>query len=564
MIVLQNNNAQLVANRNIKILLVSVGSPTHYALWNELSCETLAGDLRGFFGNEVEVSIRRINKEEDIPDILEYFKENPQDIIGLSIQPGSLTLLDLFIKGYNSIEFMDDDNPLIVFGNQIPTYFPNEMLKKMPEGVIVRGEGEESLRELVEFVKGNRNLKDIPNLVYKNNDKIIYTELETPNLKNLSFPPGTDTIHEILKHGGNAMVQASRGCPWGACAYCTRKSFRHGKKWEGFSVERVMENIMNLVNLGITEIEFCDDEFIGGRDPKQLQRIEDMADGLENIRKENDVNLTFRIFSRPDIIYKENDAEGNTKMRSLLLRLKGVGLVKVYLGIEAGCKSQMKRFMRGMTLKEIRCALKTLKEFNIDIDAGFIMFDPELTLEEMMKNIIFFRKENLIHYNQWPFRPLVLNEGSFIKEKLDKEGNIKGKDIDFIKYFYEFKDENVAKIAKILDEESRLSRSLFYALKTISKRYFDHCKKDEETILAQRYVEEAGSIYLDLMEKLCINIRTASDERIREIINNTRMHVNKLAYRVAGDIVMGNFKDMDGRLKNELKNYGTKIHLNDM
>lgn len=540
----------------IRVILVSIGSPTHYALWNELSCETLAGDLRGFFGSEVKVTIKRINREEGINEVLGYLKEKPTDILGLSIQPGSLILVDSFIKEYNLTEFIENKRPLVVLGNQIPTYFPEDMLERIPEGIIVRGEGEKSLRGLVESVKGNGKLRDVPNLAYRNNNKIIYTETITPNLKNLHYPPSTDTVHEILKRGGNAMVQASRGCPWGVCSYCTRKSFRHGKRWEGFPVERVIENIRDLVEMGITEIEFCDDEFIGGRDQKRVHRIEDIANGIEKIRREKNVNFTFRIFTRPDIIYKENDNEGNDKIRTMLLRLKEVGLVKVYIGIEAGCKSRMNRLTRGMTIKEVRGALKTLKKLNIGIDAGFIMFDPELTLEEMMENISFFRKENLMPYNQWPFRPLIVNEGSRIKEKLDKAGQITGKDINFIQYFYEFKDRNIARIAKIVDEESRPSCFLFYALKTISKRYFDPDKKDEETILAQKYVEEAGHIFLDLMDELVRNIKTASEEEIKEISNNTRKRVKELAYKVASDVVEGKFKDIDGQLKNEMRNYG--------
>ena len=36
-------------NRPILIRLIQISSPDHYALWNALSSETLAGDLRGEF-----------------------------------------------------------------------------------------------------------------------------------------------------------------------------------------------------------------------------------------------------------------------------------------------------------------------------------------------------------------------------------------------------------------------------------------------------------------------------------------------------------------------------------
>ncbi|MHA1676701.1 MAG: radical SAM protein, partial [Candidatus Njordarchaeales archaeon] len=536
-----------------KISLISISSPKHYALWNDLSCESLAGDLRGSFGERVNVSIKRIREEKDINKILSTIIKEKPDILGISIQLGSLELVSSFI---DKLKKSHIKKPFLVLGNQIPTYFPNDLLKMYKDYgniVLVKGEGEESMRDLVKYAQGEKELRDIPNLAYINNGKIIHTELVTPNLKNLPYPPSVDTVHEI---SGNAMVQASRGCPWGKCAYCTRRSFRHGKKWEGFTVQRVLTNIENLVDLGITEIEFADDEFIGGRNPERIKRIERIADGIEQIRKKKGVNLTFRIFTRPDIIYKRNDPEGNKRIRGLLLRLKEVGLVKVFIGIEGGCESQLKRYSRGITLEENKMALKILKDLGINIDVGFIMFDPEVTVEEITEDVAFFKEQNLISYNQWPYRPLVLNEGSWLKKKIEKMNLISGRDINFIQYFYEFKNKDAERVYNIVKEVAGTMRDVAYTLKVKSKKYFDPGKKDIDTILSQKYVEEDGLIYLDLVGELAKNIRIASEGEIDEIIAKANKKIRNLAERIAKDVKEGKIKDEQDVLRKFLNNLG--------
>ncbi|MBU0547914.1 MAG: HEAT repeat domain-containing protein, partial [Candidatus Omnitrophica bacterium] len=323
----EQSSSPMAVTNSTHITLISIGSPAHLTLWNELSCETLKGDLKGFFGDKVEVNIKGLRLPENTASITEEVINAGPDILGISMQLGSLDLVDGFLKSFRNSEFHNIKKPLVVIGNQIPTYFPEELIERYGEIIIVRGEGELALRGLVEYAIGKKQLSEIPSLVFTKEGRIVYTEWITPNLEDLHYPPSSDTIPDIVKRGGNAMVQASRGCPWGSCAFCTRKSFRNGRKWEGFRVERVLEHIKILVDLGITEIEFADDEFTGGRVPERLKRIEKLVDGIEDIRKNKGVNLTFRIFTRPDIIYKEKNEEGNLRIRNLLLRLKDVGLV---------------------------------------------------------------------------------------------------------------------------------------------------------------------------------------------------------------------------------------------
>lgn len=543
------------------IRLIQISSPSHYTLWNALSVETLAGDLKGEFLEIVDVTIDRIRSEKEINHLLKEINNNPPDIIGISVEIGSLEWTNKFLEGYNRLKSSSNRSPILVVGNKLPTYFPEYFLEKCPDAIVSIGEGEESLRGIVEHVIGNKSLETIPNLVFKNADNELYrTFQKSPDLNLLIHAPSIDTVPEIVRNGGSALLQASRGCPWSQCSYCTIRSFRKGKKWEGLPVKRVLENIERLVSAGITELEFADDEFFGGTDSKHLERIYNIANGIEKIRNESGKDIAFRIFLTPHTVYRAGRLKENEAVKKLIQRLKEVGLAKIYFGAESGCSSQLRRYRRGYTLEVLEATIRILRdELKIEIDVGFVMFDPNLSLQEMISNIQFFRRWNLIKSNQWPFRPLIINVGSYMYENLKDSGLLTNLDINYMSYEYKFMDKNVQQIFSITESLSLPSRTIFYALKVISKRQFNRTKKDNETMLAQSYVEENGEIFLEAMEKLARYYQGDSSNTIEDISAITQQKADSLIMRIQQDIAHGFITDSSGFISEQIEKYQANL-----
>jgi len=556
----------------VTVGLIGFGSPQHFNIWNNLSLDTLAGDLSGHFGDRVRVSLFEANVAADLDDVLAKLSlsKHSFDIIGLSIQPGSLELATSFLKNLSTTG-VRKSNTLMVFGNQIPTYCPEAILAICPEGIIVRGEGECSLRGLVHYILGETILENIPNLVCFDqiNDKRVNTRIETPDLSSVIHPPTTGTWSRILHRGGNVQIQASRGCPWGYCSYCTRTSFRRGglvaqrglaSSWSGFPVDRILKTLEIAMSQGVSEVEFTDDEFFGGRSDEMIMRVDRIADGIERISRRYKLDFTFRIFTRANIIYSEKDADKkNGRMRELLIRLKNVGLVRVYVGIESGNIAQLKRYRRGMSLKEMLQSVQVISELGIDLDVGFIMFDPEMTIAEMRENIKFFRDNGLIHYNQWPFRPMVPNVGARCVDDLSWKGLLITRNDNFMSYDAAYVDPQVEQIANVVDQVSNNSRALFYALKMLSKKYFDPNKKDAESRLAQSIVEQNGMIYLDFMERLASERLSAQEIVLLSQMVESR--IKRLAREVASFVGNGTITDERGYLTEELKKLGIPVRV---
>src|SRR3972149_7854306 len=547
-------------NRPILIRLIQISSPDHYALWNALSSETLAGDLRGEFKELVDVSIDRIRSNKDIDRSLSEICTQPPDILGISVEVGSFDWTDQFIDKYNRLAFSSKYHPILVFGNKLPTYFPEYFLETCPSSIAVIGEGEESMRVIVRHVLWNDPLEPVPNLIYKSShNQFLKTIEKSPDLSLLIHPPSVDTISETVQIGGNALLQASRGCSWSQCSYCTIRSFRKGRKWDAFPVKRVLENIERLVSAGITELEFADDEFFGGVESEHIERIYDIANGIEKFRNASGKDITFRIFVIPHTIYRKDRSKENEAVQKLLRRLKEVGLAKIYFGAESGCSSQLLRYKRGYTLEEMENTIRILRDdLKIDIDVGFVMFDPFLTIEEMIKNIHFFRKLNLIKSNQWPFRPLVVNKGSYMYETLNNSGYLKDTDINYMSSAYDFKDKKVQEVFSIIESLSEPSRPIFYALKVISKRQFSREKKDIQTLLAQRYVEENAEIFLDLMEKLYYHFQDSTSYNIKDTVAASQQKIADVILSLTQDIEQGRIIDMYGFISEQIEEYQNK------
>lgn len=130
---------------------------------------------------------------------------------------------------------------------------------------------------------------------------------------------------------------------------------------------------------------------------------------------------------------------------------------------------------------------------------------------------------------------------------------------NFLSYETEYEHQRVKTIANIIDHLSTRTRTIFYALKIRSKKYFDPAKRDYQTELAQMYVENNGLIYLDLMEQLGLSVGRAPGQTIEKIVGDADQRIMALVTKVAHDIGEGRLKDQDRFLTEELARLGVPV-----
>lgn len=154
------------------------------------------------------------------------------------------------------------DVPVILGGPEV-TYDADYWMKKHPEiDVIVIGEGEQTFLELLEayrqaFQNGQPPLlRDVAGIAYREGERVRFSMPRGQIEEMDSIPsPYVDHLDEL----NNRVVyfEASRGCPF-KCQYCL-SSIEDGVRY--FSLERVKEDLLRLINHGVKTIKFVDRTF---------------------------------------------------------------------------------------------------------------------------------------------------------------------------------------------------------------------------------------------------------------------------------------------------------------
>ena len=266
---------------------------------------------------------------------------------------------------------------LTVAGGQHFTATAQESLETYPEvDVIVRGEGEQTLTELVKRADKRSSLSQIKGISFRHEGKILHNP-QRHLIKNLdALPyPGYHFVEDVVhKYHFTAMagpktpyalVEGSRGCPH-RCTFCTQWGHWQGE-WRTKSPKRIAEEIeFCYQNYGSRFIWLTDDNFSLGK------RASDLAE--EIIRRGISDDLMWFLQVRCDDVVKHHD---------LLPKMRKSGLRWVLLGVESPSQSTLETFNKGITPEDTKTAVKLLQENDIFAQAMFIIGERKDTAESI-------------------------------------------------------------------------------------------------------------------------------------------------------------------------------------
>lgn len=275
----------------------------------------------------------------------------------------------------------------LIAGGYYPTLQTDLVFSFIPEiDIVVFGEGEQSLEEIISHKRENRDLSDILGIAYRNAVRdIIHNERRNPirNLDELPFPHRYIETQEFF-------VEGSRGCYW-KCSFCAVNPTLHpGSKsvWRYRTAESMVEELA-LLRQRYPEkstFRFIDCDFLGA--PKIQERNSEFA----RLAKERLPGIDFSIETS---VRNINDAT-----IPLLLSLKDAGLSEIYVGIESGSDSILARMRKGYDSKRATHAIAILEKLGIFYKMGFMMFTPWTTERSIEENIAFLRNLSFLdlHY----------------------------------------------------------------------------------------------------------------------------------------------------------------------
>ena len=136
----------------------------------------------------------------------------------------------------------------VIYGGVFPTYHWRDVLKDCPEfDYIVRGEGEETGRQLVRALEKSDELSSIQGIAFRLEGRVVSTPARTVIGDLDEYRVGWELIRfEDYSYWGRkraVVVQFSRGCPH-PCNYCGQRGF--WTKWRHRNPERFAAEIARL------------------------------------------------------------------------------------------------------------------------------------------------------------------------------------------------------------------------------------------------------------------------------------------------------------------------------
>lgn len=352
--------------------------------------EYIATNMQDLVGKVTLLDLRYEPEYQDVKALSDFIKKEI-DLLCISITWGSQ-----FNKICDFIAGLPDEATTVVGGNKA-TMEVETLFERCPNiDIIVRGEGEETIREIVKGVP----LKDIPGLSYRENGKIIHNaNRPLPDILRIPFPDRSLRRHPyrwiqngvVVTNLTFDTVLASRGCPYN-CKFCTFSLNPLGQKRK--YVERPLESVMEEIrSITADVVMFSDDNFF--TNPARSKKLCDliMASG---IRK------SFIVQTRIEIARDEE----------LLKKAEKAGFKIFLIGIESPHDRILKQINKGFTQQQVREAFKVLNKYDFFIHGYFIYGNIGETAEEMVY-IAPFAKE------------LKLDSISFQKLRVDKFSPLK-------------------------------------------------------------------------------------------------------------------------------------------
>ena len=306
------------------------------------------------------------------------------DIVGLSV----LTPAVITASAITSALKADSPDTLIVWGGVHPSLVPDRVLYDYPVDIVVRGEGEQPIWEIIQaraaFGKNHSALMAacarIPGLVLRRTDarsgKVFLVHADPPRRANLdSLPSPAYDLFPLQLYSWRGTqtisVESHRGCSKGRCSFCVVPSLygRRSERKSPLSFARLLTALQN--SCGFNDFYVVSDDFVS--EPRWVSDFASMID-------KNPQPIGLEVYARADTLAQNQD---------LAAKLRHVGVTTVFLGIESGDENILRSLNKEISLSQAETAVRLLGEQGIVVIAAFVIGSPEESEASVRKSMSF-------------------------------------------------------------------------------------------------------------------------------------------------------------------------------
>ncbi|HAH19711.1 MAG: hypothetical protein A2Y00_04305 [Omnitrophica WOR_2 bacterium GWF2_43_52] len=331
-------------------------------LFPSIGVEYVATSVKGLVDKITLLDLRYEKDFSDTDKLLEFIS-NSIDIICVSIGWDRQ-----FEEICHLLNRMPDNIPLVVGGYKA-TEKVDELFKVCPTiDIIVRGEGEETIREIFSGVA----LKDILGASYREGNRVLHNpNRPLPDINSLIAPDRTLRRNEYMMAVNGVKVAnisfdsvlSARGCPLD-CKFCTFNMNPLGQK-RSYAVRNVDSVVNEIQGLKAGVVLFSDDNLFVN--PKRAEEICDLI-------IERKIKKRFIAQARIEI----------ARHPRLLAKMVKAGFKALLVGIESPHDWILTQLNKGFTQEAIRKYFRVLTKYPILYSGYFIYGNIGETEKEML------------------------------------------------------------------------------------------------------------------------------------------------------------------------------------
>ncbi len=288
-------------------------------------------------------------------DSFQSFLSDSAPIVGVSCM---ISMLPFVLLGTKRFKESHPEHKVIL-GGPGPSGVATAIVSSLPWiDMVVRGEGETTLVEVLKALKSGGDLGLIPGITYRDRSGIHHNRPRprVRNLDEIAFP-AHDRVN--LSDYTNISIITGRGCPF-KCAFCDV-----GPLWGNKAFFRSIDNVMEELDFlkskyNLNSVHIGDDTF-----DLQRGRTETLCEEIKGL------GLNWSCLARVDLMDED-----------LLDRMAKAGCDAVFLGIESGSDDVLKRINKKFTIEEATRKVEMFARYIPEVITSYIWGFPFETMED--------------------------------------------------------------------------------------------------------------------------------------------------------------------------------------
>ena len=277
-------------------------------------------------------------------------------------------------RAYAMAQVIRREGVPLVIGGYHDTFLPEEALEHVD--FVVRGEGEDTLVELIEAIQTKGDFSKIAGLSFRDDGQKIHNGPRPFETDLDRFPIPDFSLVKGLKRNEVVSVITRRGCPFD-CSFCSVTPF-NGQTVREHSVDRVLSEIdRQMYWIDKRGILFVLDDIFNLRPTRMKEILRGMIDN----------HLTPLWCGQV-----RHEAAQDPELLDLM---RQSNCIRVFIGFESVNPQSLERFNKHQTVENIVQSIKAFRRASIKILGMFVMGSDDDTPETLEETLKFCRQHDL-------------------------------------------------------------------------------------------------------------------------------------------------------------------------